>query len=167
MPLSPKGGMPSSIFHVLAHPSAREPFNDPLPGTDHRGLRFRHDTRDGAVACVRLMLRCLLVVTVAFGLASAPLYTVAQASDTTVSMTAHHRGADAMAAGMPDHDHASPAKPHAMGLTCCHPGCVMALLPFLASLATDPLPWVVIPIPRDPRAIPVTPAGIDRPPKRA
>jgi hypothetical protein len=113
------------------------------------------------------MLRCLLVVTVAFGLASAPLYAVALPSASAVGMTAHHGGTDAMVAGMPDHDHASPAKPHAMGLTCCHPGCIMALVPAVASLATDPLPWAVIPIPRDARAIPVTPSGIDRPPKRA
>ena len=119
------------------------------------------------MACVRFMLRCLLVVTVALGLASAPLYAVAQPSPDAVGMAAHHGGTDTSAADLPGHDHASPAKPHAMGLTCCHPGCVMALVPAVASLATDPLPWVVIPISRDPQAIPKTPSGIDRPPKYA
>ena len=119
------------------------------------------------MACIRLMLRCLLVVTVALGLASAPLYAVAQPSPHAIGKAAHHGGTDTIAADLPDHDHASPARPHAMGLTCCHPGCIMALLPAVASVATVTLPWVVIPIPRDPRAIPNTPSGIDRPPKSA
>lgn len=139
----------------------------PVLGTHHRGIRFRHDPRDGAVACVCLMLRCLLVVTVALGLASTPVYAVAQPSTYAVGIAAHHGGADPIAADLPDHDPASPAKPQAIGLTCCHPGCVMALVPTVASLATNPLPWVVIPIPRDPQAIPIAPSGIDRPPKYA
>jgi hypothetical protein len=116
------------------------------------------------VACIRLVLRCLLVVTVTLGLASAPLYAVAQAADGPAVAQSHHGH---MAQGSPAHDHASPAKPHAMGQTCCHPGCIMAVVPAFASLAPVPLPWVTIPIPGDPGVTPIAPLGPDRPPKRA
>ncbi|KLK93811.1 hypothetical protein AA309_07295 [Microvirga vignae] len=119
------------------------------------------------MACLRLMLCYLLVVTVTLGLASAPLYAVAQAPDPTVGTTAHHGGADVMVPGTQDHDHASPAKPHAMGQICCHPGCIMAVIPGFADLATVPLPWVTVPIPGDPGVAPIAPLGPDRPPKQA
>jgi hypothetical protein len=119
------------------------------------------------VACLRLMLRCLLVVTVALGVASAPLYAMGQVAEFTIGAEAHHVGPDVMVPWMPDHDHASPAKHHAMGQTCCHPGCIMAVVPGVVSLTTALMPWVAVPIPRDPRAPPAAPSGIDRPPKHA
>ncbi|WP_139165546.1 hypothetical protein [Microvirga guangxiensis] len=67
----------------------------------------------------------------------------------------------------PDHDHVSPTKPHATGRTCCHPGCIMAVVPGFASLATAPMPWTVLAIPRDRGAVPIPPQGLDRPPKLA
>ena len=119
------------------------------------------------MAHLRLMLRCLMVVMVAFGLASAPLYATAQASVSTTGMKVHHDQASPTAQGQPDHDHASLAKPHAMGQTCCHPGCVMAVVPGFVSLATALLPWVTVPIPRDHGALPVAPLRLERPPKHA
>jgi hypothetical protein len=103
------------------------------------------------------MVRCLLIVTVALGLASAPLYAVAQP---------YHGHMTQVSQGSPAHDHASPAKPHAMGQTCCHPGCIMAVVPAFASLAPVPLPWATIPIPGDPGVTPIAPLGPDRPPKQ-
>jgi hypothetical protein len=129
-----------------------------------RGIRFRHDPKEGAVACIRLMLRCLLVVTVALGLASAPLSAGAATSDPSGSIEPHQHSSR-FSQGVPDHDHASPAKP-AMGQICCHPGCIMAVVPGFADLATVPLPWVTIPIPADPGVAPFAPLGLDRPPKR-
>ncbi|WP_262267369.1 hypothetical protein [Microvirga yunnanensis] len=119
------------------------------------------------MACIRLMLRCLLVVTVALGLASAPLYAVAQATDGPAVDQPHHGHMVMVDQGSADHDHAAPAQPHAMGQTCCHPGCVMAVVPGFADLATNPLPWVTIPIPGAPGVAPFAPLGLDRPPKRA
>ncbi|WP_445504379.1 hypothetical protein [Microvirga sp. G4-2] len=119
------------------------------------------------MACIRLMLRCLLVVTSALGLASAPLYAVAQAADGPAVAQRHHGHMAQVSQGSPDHDHAVPAQPHAMGQTCCHPRCVMAVVPSFADLATSPLPSVTIPIPTDPGVAPIAPSGPDRPPKQA
>ncbi len=117
------------------------------------------------MACLRLMLRCLLVVTL--GLASAPLYAVAQAADGPMVAQPHHGHMAQVGQESPDHDHAAPARPHAMGQSCCHPGCVMAVVPGFADLATNPLPWIAIPIPGDPGVAPIAPSGPDRPPKQA
>lgn len=136
-------------------------------GTDPARVRFRHDPKEGAVACIRLMLRCLLIVTVALGLASAPLYVEAQASVSRMGIEAHHYRVGLTTQDQADRDHASPTKPHAMGQTCCHPGCIMAIVPGFASLPPVPLPWVTIPIPRDSGVTPIAPMGPDRPPKRA
>jgi hypothetical protein len=113
------------------------------------------------------MLRCLLVVTVALGLASAPLYAVAQAADGPAVAQPYHGHMIWVGQGSADHDHAAPAQPHAMGQSCCHLGCVMAVVPGFASLAPVPLPLVTIPIPGDPGVTPIAPLGPDRPPKRA
>ena len=119
------------------------------------------------MACIRFMLRCLLVVTVALGLASAPLHAVAQAAGGLSVTQPHHGHMAQVSRGSPDHDHAAPARPHAMGQSCCHPGCVMAVVPCFADLATNLLPWVTIPIPGDPGVAPFAPSGLDRPPKQA
>ena len=119
------------------------------------------------MACIRLMLRCLLIVTVALGLASAPLSAGAATSDPSGSIKTHHQHSSQVSQGNPDHNHASLARPHVMGRICCHPGCIMAVVPACASLATVPLPWVTIPIPAGPRVAPFAPLGPDRPPKRA
>jgi hypothetical protein len=113
------------------------------------------------------MLRFLLVVTVALGLASAPLHAVAQAADGLGFSQLHHGPMAKVSQTSLDHDHAAPAQPYAMGQSCCHPGCVMAVVPGFANLATNPLPWVTIPIPGDPGVTPIAPSGLDRPPKRA
>lgn len=113
------------------------------------------------------MLHCLLVVTVALGLASAPLYAIGQASESTIGAEAHHVGSDVMVPWMPDHNHASPAKHHSIGQTGCHPGCIMAVVPGVVSLTAALMPWIAVPIPRDPWAPPAAPSGIDRPPKHA
>jgi hypothetical protein len=139
----------------------------PVSGTDPAGTRFRHDSKDSAVACIRLMLRYLLVVTVALGLASAPLSAVAARSDPSGSIQTHHQHSSQVSQGIPDHDQASPAKPHVVGQICCHPSCIMAVVPDFAGLATVPLPWVTIPIPADPGMAPFAPLGPERPPKRA
>lgn len=119
------------------------------------------------MACIRLMLRCLLVVTVALGLASAPLYEVAQAADGPVVAQPHPGPMAQIGQASPDHDIAARARPHAMGQSCCHPGCVMAVVPGFADLATHPLPWVTIPIPGDPGVALIASSGLDRPPKQA
>jgi hypothetical protein len=54
-----------------------------------------------------------------------------------------------------------------MGRTCCHPGCIMAVVPAFTSLATTPVPWTTLAIPRDRGIFSVTPPGLDRPPKLA
>jgi hypothetical protein len=113
------------------------------------------------------MFRYLMVVMVAVGLASAPLYAVAQAAESTAMMKADHGQTRLTAHGATDHDHASPGKVHAIGQTCCHPGCIMAVVPvFAGTTQASPLSEVV-PIPPDLTPVPAIPFGIDRPPKRA
>jgi hypothetical protein len=124
-------------------------------------------TKDGAVAWTRFLLHCLTVAVLALGIASAPLYAVAQAEDGTMAVQAHHGHMAHVTQGAPDHDHVSLAKHHAMGQTCCHPDCIMAVVPPFTSLTTAPVPWTTLAIPRDRGIIPVTPPGLDRPPKLA
>lgn len=131
------------------------------------GIRFHHDPKDGAVAWTRFMLHCLTVAMLSLGVATAPLYAVAQSEDGTTAVQAHCGHMARVAQGTPDHDHVSPAKPHAMGQTSCHPGCVMAVVPAFAGLTTAPAPWTTLAISRDRGIIPVDPSGIDRPPKHA
>ncbi|WP_162820711.1 hypothetical protein [Microvirga calopogonii] len=113
------------------------------------------------------MLHCLTVAMLALGIASAPLYAGARAGDVPAGVPSHHSHLAQVARSTPGHGHVSPVKPHAMGQTCCHPGCIMAVVPGFATLTTDLLPWVMVPIPRDPRGSPTAPSGIDRPPKHA
>jgi hypothetical protein len=119
------------------------------------------------VACFRLILRCLTVAMLAAGLASAPLYAVAQAEDAPVAFQSHHGHMAQVGQGSADHDHAASAKHHAMGQSCCHPGSIMAVVPGFASLATTPMPWTTLAIPGDRGAVPIPPQGLDRPPKLA
>lgn len=119
------------------------------------------------MACLRLILRCLMVAMLGFGLASAPLYAVAQVADAPAVAQPQHKHMTLVGQGSSDHDHAGPAKPHAMGQSCCHPGCVMAVVPGFASLATAPMPWTTLAIGRDRGPVPLPPQGPDRPPKLA
>jgi len=119
------------------------------------------------VACLRLILRFLTVAMLAFGLASAPLYAVAKAADAPAVAQLHHGPMAQVGQGSPDHDHAAPTKHHAMGQSCCHPGCTMAVVPGFASLATSPMPWTTLAIPGDRGAVPIPPQCLDRPPKHA
>jgi hypothetical protein len=119
------------------------------------------------VACFRLILRCLMVAMLAAGLASAPLYAVAQAAGAPAAFQSHHGHMAQVGQGSADHDHAAPAKHHAMAQSCCHPGCIMAVVPGFASLATAPMPWTILAIPGDRGAVPIPPQGLDRPPKLA
>jgi hypothetical protein len=113
------------------------------------------------------MLRCLLVVTVALGLASAPLSAVAATPDPSLSTQIYHQHSSQVSQGGPDHGHASPVKPHAIGEICCHPGCIMAVVSGFVGLAIVVVPWVIVPTPRDPGVAPIASSGLDRPPKRA
>jgi len=103
----------------------------------------------------------------AAGLASAPLYAVAKASDTPAALQPHHGQMAQIGPGSVDHDHAARAKPNTMGQSCCHPGCIMAVVPGFASLAAAPMPWTTLAIPGDQGAVPIPPQGLDRPPKLA
>jgi hypothetical protein len=109
----------------------------------------------------------MTVAMLLLGIASAPLYAVAQAGDIPAEAQSHYHHMTKVAQLTPDHDHVSPVKPHAMDQTCCHPGCIMAVVPGFASLMTAPVPWTTLAIPRDRGAVPVTPSGLDRPPKFA
>lgn len=119
------------------------------------------------MARVRFMLHLLTVAMLALGIASAPLCAVARAEDETTAVQAHHGHMAKVAEGAPDHDHVSPTKPHAMGRACCHPGCIMAVVPAFVSLTVAPVPWTTLTIPRDQGIIPADPSGIDRQPKHA
>ena len=119
------------------------------------------------MAYVRFILRLLTIGTVALGLVSAPLYTNAESANASTAIKLNHEHLTMLGQGFPDHDRTSPAKPHAVGQTCCHPGCIMAIVPGFASLTTALLPWITVPIPRDRRRSPVPSSGPDRPPKLA
>lgn len=117
------------------------------------------------MAWTRFLLHCLTVAMLALGLASAPLSAAARAADDPAEVQSHHAQRFDLAQDIMDHEHASSAKPHAMGQTCCHPGCIMAVVPAFASLPTAPMPWTTLAIPRDRRAVSMAPQGLDRPPK--
>jgi hypothetical protein len=122
------------------------------------------------VACFRLILRCLTVAMLAAGLASAPLYAVAQASDApATTVQADHGHMDRAGQVSADHDYVSPGRFHAMdqGCCCCQPGCIMAVVPGFASLTIALMSWTTLAIPRDQEAVPFLPQGLDRPPKLA
>ncbi len=119
------------------------------------------------MAWTRFMIHCLTIAMLVLGIASAPLYAVAQAGDVPAGVQSHHGQMAKVIQISPEHDRLSPAKTHAMGQTCCHPGCIMAVVPGFANLATAMMPWTTLAIPRDRGGIPVTPPGLDRPPKFA
>ena len=119
------------------------------------------------MAWTRFLLHCLTVAMLALGIASAPLYAVAQPADAPSVAEHHHEHMTMVGQGSPRSRSCLPAKPHAMVRTCCHPGCIMAVVPGFASLTTALLPWVAIPIPRDQVVVSVASSGPDRPPKLA
>ncbi|MCG7392935.1 hypothetical protein MHY87_08470 [Microvirga sp. ACRRW] len=117
------------------------------------------------MAHFRFMLRLLTVAMLAVGLASAPLYAAAQAASGPMVVQPHHGHKTQVGQASSDHDHMTAGKIHTLGQSCCHPGCVMAVVPGFASLATAPMPWTTLAIPRDRGTVPITPSGLDRPPK--
>jgi len=121
------------------------------------------------VACLRFMLRLLTVVLLALGIASAPLYAVAQAADGPAGMQADHGHMDKAGPISAARDHVSPDRAHTvdMGCCCCHRGCVMAVVPGFASLSTAAMPSVAVPIPRERGSVRLIPSGLERPPKLA
>jgi len=114
---------------------------------------------------IRLMLSRLTVALVAIGLASAPLYAAVQAAaaapglHTVQAMHASH--------GQPEHRHDGASKPHAAGQFCCHPGCIMAVIPVPTNVAQCVPFSEAVPIPPDLTPVAATPSGVDRPPKHA
>jgi hypothetical protein len=117
---------------------------------------------------IRFVLSRLTVVLLAIGLASAPLHVAVQAG------ASDHHGASTHAAqathashGQPDYHHGGASKPFAAGQSCCHPGCIMAVVPVPANLAQGVPLSEVVPIPPDLTPVPAMLFGIDRPPKRA
>ncbi|ANY83958.1 hypothetical protein BB934_37425 (plasmid) [Microvirga ossetica] len=123
--------------------------------------------KDRAVACLRLMLRRLMVVLVASGLASVPWHAVAQTAPVRPSLSAHAVQVTLEVHSHTDHQHGTPSKSHASGQACCHPGCIMAVVPAFGS-AAHALPLSEsVPIPPDLTPVLAMLSGIDRPPKRA
>jgi hypothetical protein len=116
---------------------------------------------------IRFVLSRLTVALVALGLASAPLYAAvqAQASDhspSTYAVQIPHASQD-----QPDHHHSGASKSYAAGQFCCHPGCIMAVVPVPANLAQGLALSEVVPIPPDLTPVVALPFGLDRPPKRS
>jgi hypothetical protein len=117
---------------------------------------------------IDFVLNRLTVALVALGLASAPLSAAVRAQGPDPSPSIIH-GVQAMHASdvEPEHRHEGTSKPHAARQLCCHPGCIMAVVPALAS-PTFGLPLSeVVPIPPDLMPVVARSSGIDRPPKRA
>jgi hypothetical protein len=119
---------------------------------------------------IRFVLSRWIVALVAIGLASAPLHAAArmldagfgvfgQAVEATHALQGIH--------GQPNQHHGAASPSDALGQACCHPGCIMAVLPALGS-AAHALPLSKpVPVPPDLTPIPSVPSGIDRPPKHA
>jgi hypothetical protein len=115
---------------------------------------------------ISLVLSRLTVAFLALGLASAPLYAAVQARTLDHGPCAHAVQDAHSSHGQSDHHHAGASKPHAAGQFCCHPGCIMAVVPVPANLNQGMPLSEMVPIP--PNLIPVValPFGLDRPPKR-
>lgn len=116
---------------------------------------------------IRFTLRRLTVALVAIGLASAPLYAAVQAGTSDHGPSAHAVQATHASHGQSDHHHSGASKPYAAGQFCCHPGCIMAVVPVPANLSQGVPLSEVVPIPPDLTPVPAMPFGIDRPPKRS
>jgi hypothetical protein len=116
---------------------------------------------------IRFVLSRLTVALVAIGLASAPLYAAVRAEASDHGASTHAVGTTHASLGQPDHHHGGTSKPHAAGQFCCHPGCIMAVVPILSNLAQGVPLSEAVPIPPDLTPVPAMQSGIDRPPKRA
>ena len=119
---------------------------------------------------IRFVLSRWIVALVAIGLASAPLHAAARMLDADSRVPGHATEATQALHeihGQPDRHHGTPSRSDAPGQSCCHPGCIMAVLPALGSAAHAlPLSESVA-VPPDLTPIPSVPSGIDRPPKHA
>jgi hypothetical protein len=119
---------------------------------------------------IRFVLSRWIVALVAIGLASAPLHAAARLLDAGSGVSAHAREATQVLHeihGQPDRHHGTPSRSDVPGQACCHPGCIMAVLPALGG-AAHALPLSEsVPIPPDLTPIPSMPSGIERPPKHA
>ncbi|WP_162820492.1 hypothetical protein [Microvirga calopogonii] len=115
---------------------------------------------------IRFVLSRLTVALVAIALASAPLYAAVRAEANDHGASTHAVGTTYASLGQPDHHHGSTSKPHEAGQFCCHPGCIMAVVPVLSNLAQGVPLSEAVPIPPDLTPVPDVPSGIGRPPKR-
>jgi len=119
---------------------------------------------------IRFVLSRWIVALVAIGLASAPLHAAARMLDADSRVSSHATEATQALHeihGQPDRHHGAPFRSDAPGQSCCHSGCIMAVLPALGSAAHAlPLSESVA-VPPDLTPIPSVPSGIDRPPKHA
>jgi hypothetical protein len=116
---------------------------------------------------IRFVLSRLTVALLALGLASAPLHAAVQARTSDHGASTHVVETTPASHGQTDHHHGSASKPYAAGQFCCHPGCIMAVVPVPANLARGVLLSEAVPIPPDLTPVPTMLSGIDRPPKRA
>jgi len=116
---------------------------------------------------IRFVLSRLTVALVAIGLASAPLYAAVRAEASDHGASTHAAGTTHVSRGQPDQHHGGTSKPHEAGQFCCHPGCIMAVVPIPSNLAQGVPLSETVPIPPDLTPVPAMPSGIDRPPKRA
>lgn len=116
---------------------------------------------------ISLVLSRLTVALVALGLASAPLYAAVQARTFDHSPSAPVVQDAHSPHGQSDHHHAGASKPHASGQFCCHPGCIMAVVPVPANLNQGMPLSKMVPIPADLTPVVALSSGLDRPPKRA
>jgi hypothetical protein len=115
---------------------------------------------------LHLFLSRLMVALAVLGLAGLPLHTAASTPE-PISVQGLD-GATAAAAGQhADHGHGAPLKCHASGQSCCHPACSAALIQVPAASAVPAVPASPLRMSRDPVPSPVSPPGIDHPPKHA
>jgi hypothetical protein len=134
---------------------------------DAEGRRWIHGPKDDAVHdLIRFVLSRLTVAVLAIGLASAPLYAAVQAKVPVHGPSVHVVETTHAPHGQPDHHHSGASKPYAAGQFCCHPGCIMAVVPVSTNLAQGVPLSEVVPIPPDVTPVPAMLFGIDRPPKR-
>ncbi|MBA1158844.1 hypothetical protein [Microvirga mediterraneensis] len=115
---------------------------------------------------IRSVLSRLTVALLAIGLASAPLYAAVQAKVPEHGSSAHAGQATHASQAQSDHHYSGASKSYAAGQFCCHPGCIMAVVPVPANLAQGVPLSEAVPIPPDLTPVPAMLSGIDRPPKR-
>jgi hypothetical protein len=115
---------------------------------------------------IRFVLSRLTVALVAIGLASAPLYAAVKERTPGRGLSVHVVETTHASDEQPDHHHGSASTPYAMGQFCCHPGCIMAVVPVPMNLAQGMPLSEVVPIPPDQTPVPAVRSGIERPPKR-